>query len=89
MYKLLHHCFQDGSEVDKIHGFHPTDLKTLIMKHTTTGAPKPAETETVEELNSRLKRLINTSRVTLFMKGDRYQPKCGKLGFFLLILKNP
>ncbi|KAE9550386.1 hypothetical protein FO519_006404 [Halicephalobus sp. NKZ332] len=69
--------FKDGKEVDKIHGFHPTDLKTLIMKHTTEGVPKPAEAETTEELNNRLKRLINTARVTLFMKGDRYQPRCG------------
>lgn len=29
-------------------------------------------------MEERLKELINTSRLTLFMKGDRNNPKCGK-----------
>jgi Grx4 family monothiol glutaredoxin len=30
-----------------------------------------------ESLNEKLKRLINKSKIMLFMKGDRNQPKCG------------
>jgi len=70
--------FKDGKEVDKIHGFHPTDLKNLIVKHTfAQNQAREAEPETQEELTDRLKRLINHSRVALFMKGNAQTPKCG------------
>jgi Grx4 family monothiol glutaredoxin len=70
--------FKDGKQVDKINGFHPTDLKNLIVKHTfSQNKPKDAEPESKEDLNDRLKRLINHSRVTLFMKGNAQTPKCG------------
>jgi glutaredoxin-related protein len=33
--------------------------------------------ETPEELNTRLRRLMNQSTVVLFMKGSPDQPRCG------------
>ncbi len=30
-----------------------------------------------EELSTKLKELINSSNVMLFMKGDKYMPRCG------------
>uniref|UniRef100_A0A7E4VGM5 Glutaredoxin domain-containing protein n=1 Tax=Panagrellus redivivus TaxID=6233 RepID=A0A7E4VGM5_PANRE len=72
--------FKNGVEVDKIHGFHPTEVKNLIVKHTfpqNLKTPKQEEPQTQEDLNDRLKRLINHSRVTLFMKGNAQAPRCG------------
>ena len=70
--------FKDGKEVDKIHGFHPTDIKNLIVKHTfSQNHAKEAEPESKEDLTERIKRLINHNRVTLFMKGNPQTPKCG------------
>uniref|UniRef100_A0A914EC40 Thioredoxin n=2 Tax=Acrobeloides nanus TaxID=290746 RepID=A0A914EC40_9BILA len=63
--------FKDGKEVEKLNGFHPTEVKNAITKHSFgTGIVKESEPEVKEDLNERLKRLINHSRLTLFMKGS-------------------
>ncbi|KAH7715068.1 Protein GLRX-3 b [Aphelenchoides avenae] len=70
--------FKDGKQVDRINGFHPTEVKNLILKHQFgVSAPAAAEPVVKEDLTERLKRLINKSRLTLFMKGNREAPRCG------------
>uniref|UniRef100_A0A915D5V5 Thioredoxin domain-containing protein n=1 Tax=Ditylenchus dipsaci TaxID=166011 RepID=A0A915D5V5_9BILA len=75
--------FKSGECVDKLNGFHPTELRNLIVKYSfDIGAPA-ASTEDNSGLSSkaaledRLKRLINKSRMTLFMKGNPDAPRCG------------
>ncbi|KAG8699667.1 monothiol glutaredoxin grx4 [Ceratobasidium sp. 423] len=40
-------------------------------------APAPAKEETTEELNERMRGLMNQSKVVLFMKGTPDAPRCG------------
>ncbi|KAI1719304.1 glutaredoxin domain-containing protein [Ditylenchus destructor] len=73
-------AFKDGKNVDKLDGFHPTELRNLIVKHSFpvgAAAGTTAAAPVKESLEDRLKRLINKSRLTLFMKGDRDTPRCG------------
>lgn len=77
-------AFRDGKILDKIEGFHPAKLKELIIKANlnvvstidSTASSEVTMTEK-EDLNDRLKRLINTARLTLFMKGSPDAPRCG------------
>ncbi|KAJ7471109.1 thioredoxin-like protein, partial [Mycena latifolia] len=43
----------------------------------TNAAPPPSKTETPEELDARLSRLMTQSKVVLFMKGNPAEPRCG------------
>lgn len=75
--------FKAGKEVDRINGFNPSELKTKIMKHTLNadedGSVLDGQSVAggVQNLNERLKQLINKSRLMLFMKGTPEEPKCG------------
>ena len=70
--------FKDGKAVDKLEGFHPLKLRETVFKHHFVSKPMNAtNTSSKPPLEERLKALINTSRLTLFMKGDRNYPKCG------------
>ncbi len=40
-----------------------------------------------EELKQRLKGLVSENEIVLFMKGDKYLPKCGFSGHVVEILK--
>ncbi|XP_046382438.1 glutaredoxin-3 [Ischnura elegans] len=70
--------FRKGAEVDRVNGANAAELTKKIMnqisKDNFTNQPvvKP-----VEDLNSRLKKLINASPVMLFMKGSAQEPRCG------------
>jgi hypothetical protein len=56
-------------------------VRTYAPKsHTTAAPPAPQNggaAETPEELDARLRRLMNQSRVVLFMKGNPEEPRCG------------
>ncbi|KAI0636285.1 glutaredoxin [Trametes polyzona] len=47
------------------------------QSHTDRAPPAAAPQETQEELNQRLHKLMNQSKVVLFMKGSPDQPRCG------------
>jgi glutaredoxin len=53
-------------------------VKTAIEPRSTSQVkmPEPAR-ETPEELEARLRRLMNQSKVVLFMKGNPGTPRCG------------
>ncbi|KAH9991719.1 glutaredoxin [Russula vinacea] len=51
-------------------------IAPLSRSENSPAAPPPA-VETPEELETRLRRLMNQSKVVLFMKGSPDQPRCG------------
>uniref|UniRef100_A0A0K0FLA1 Glutaredoxin-3 (inferred by orthology to a human protein) n=1 Tax=Strongyloides venezuelensis TaxID=75913 RepID=A0A0K0FLA1_STRVS len=71
--------FCDGKNVDRVNGFNPSSLRTSVTKlvNECSGAVGNVETIEKDDLNTRLKKLINKSRLVLFMKGNKEQPKCG------------
>ncbi|GMT12467.1 hypothetical protein PFISCL1PPCAC_3764, partial [Pristionchus fissidentatus] len=68
--------YKNGREVDRLDGFKPAELRTLIVKHTTSGGGG-AGAASGQSLNGRLKALINQQPLMLFMKGDPQTPRCG------------
>jgi len=79
--------FKNGKVIKRIEGAKAADVtKTVknLASQKSSGPPPStvAETpvikeETPDELNARLKKIINLSPVMLFMKGDPSAPKCG------------
>ena len=75
--------FNEGKILKRIEGAKAADVtkavKALVNAKGGSSQPvKPApKEETPEELNDRLKKLINSAPVILFMKGDPNTPKCG------------
>ncbi|KAH7884883.1 glutaredoxin [Phlebopus sp. FC_14] len=80
---------QGHTALGRVEGADAARLTDLIAKHVRTkstitplsttnasSAPPPAE-ETEEELNARLRELMNQSNVVLFMKGSPDAPRCG------------
>ncbi|KAL3276538.1 hypothetical protein HHI36_011913 [Cryptolaemus montrouzieri] len=69
--------FRSGKQVDRIDGADPRTITDKIKKY-----------NNAEPLEERLKKLINTSKVMLFMKGNRNQPRCGFSKQIIEILNN-
>lgn len=63
--------FQNGREIDRVNGANVGKLTETIKQNLGSNQG------TKETLEERLKRLINRSKVMLFMKGDRSAPRCG------------
>ncbi|CEF63242.1 Glutaredoxin-3 [Strongyloides ratti] len=71
--------FRDGKEIDRVNGFSPSAIRNSVTKLITecSDVVDNVESVTKEDLNSRLKKLINKSKLVVFMKGNREQPRCG------------
>ncbi|KAL3083212.1 hypothetical protein niasHS_011014 [Heterodera schachtii] len=74
--------FKGGKVAGRVEGFQPAELKDWAAKCSLDSfsageSDAPSGAAICEDLNSRLKRLINTARLTLFMKGTPEGPKCG------------
>lgn len=69
----------DGNVFQKIEGCDDVPRVTLAVQalSETTVATEGDRVSTKENLNDRLKALINTSKVMLFMKGSPDAPRCG------------
>ncbi|CAJ0929565.1 unnamed protein product, partial [Mesorhabditis belari] len=68
--------YKKGREVARVNGFQPIEIRTQILKF--SGSHVASVSAPVkEDLNDRLKRLISTKRLMLFMKGDATTPRCG------------
>ncbi|GMR59548.1 hypothetical protein PMAYCL1PPCAC_29743 [Pristionchus mayeri] len=76
-------CFyKSGKELARLDGFHPAELRTMLVKLTSGGMIETKRGIVEKEakgqsLNDRLKALINRHELMLFMKGDPAAPKCG------------
>lgn len=71
---------KNKSQVDRIDGAKAADLtkKVKLLCSGQGGVQPPAEDKKpVQDLNTRLKNLISSAPVMLFMKGDPEQPRCG------------
>ncbi|KAF8387367.1 glrx-3 [Pristionchus pacificus] len=70
--------YRNGSEVGRLDGFKPAELRTLIVKYSSGVTGAAVETApSGQSLTDRLKALINKESLMLFMKGDPSAPKCG------------
>jgi len=65
--------FRNGVQVDTLDGADPIQLNKKIQALLTKGGQKEYK---VENINLRLKSLINSAPVMLFMKGSKSEPKC-------------
>lgn len=65
---------RSGTAIDRIDG---VDIAALSLKCKSIVDKNAATAESQTSLNDRLKALINRSKVMIFMKGDRNQPRCG------------
>ncbi|KAJ3092966.1 Glutaredoxin 3 [Quaeritorhiza haematococci] len=87
------HMNENGKVVDRIEGADAPHLNTFVAKYAksagtasglststtkagTDSAPQDEAAKT-EQLNNRLKKLINSHPVMLFMKGTPQEPRCG------------
>jgi len=77
--------FLGGKIVQRIEGAKAADVTKAVKSlakvqptpRSNNQSAKEAKIETPEELNERLKKIIESSSVMLFMKGDPASPKCG------------
>lgn len=68
---------RSGKLVDRVDGANPTELSKKVNIHASkTPAAEPAAAPAVD-INSRLKSLIESAPVMLFMKGNPKEPRCG------------
>ncbi|GAB6024944.1 hypothetical protein CHUAL_010045 [Chamberlinius hualienensis] len=67
--------------VDKINGANAPKLTTAVKKHVANGSVPSVSTKVIEssaqDINGRLKKLINLNKCMLFIKGSSSEPKCG------------
>ncbi|PHZ17436.1 glutaredoxin 3-like protein [Rhizopus microsporus ATCC 52813] len=75
-----------GKVVEQVEGAKAAELSNAVAKHakgvlnkfvTTPAASADSEAKPVKDLNSRLKALINSAPVMIFIKGTPQQPRCG------------
>ncbi|XP_071090093.1 uncharacterized protein [Haliotis cracherodii] len=70
--------FKGGKSVDRLDGANATDLTKKVQSLSKGGAvASPPPQPQKQDLNTRLKQLINSAPVMLFMKGNRQEPRCG------------
>jgi len=68
--------FRAGKAVDRVDGADGVEITKKVRNHA-AAAPVALPTQPKEDLNSKLKRLINAHKCMLFMKGHPEEPKCG------------
>ena len=73
--------FRNSKAVDRIDGVNAADLTKKVKLHANDPVANlplaPTAAKPVEDLETKLKRLINARKCMLFMKGNPEEPKCG------------
>ncbi|XP_061202746.1 glutaredoxin-3 [Neopsephotus bourkii] len=70
--------FKNSQKVDRLDGAHAPELTKRVQRHASSSSLSAASNDSVEEdLNVRLKKLINAAPCMLFMKGTPKEPRCG------------
>jgi len=71
---------KNKKEVARVDGANAPELTKKVQQHSTPGygaGPADEPVEEKEDLNTRLKALVNSAPVLLFMKGKPEEPRCG------------
>ncbi|XP_008279328.1 glutaredoxin 3 [Stegastes partitus] len=79
--------FKAGEKVDRLDGAHAPDLTKKVQRLAVSGSPAGAAENSPEDLNQRLKKLINAAPCMLFMKGAPQEPRCGFSRQIVALLK--
>ncbi|NXX12365.1 GLRX3 protein, partial [Podargus strigoides] len=70
--------FKNSQKVDRLDGAHAPELTKKVQRHASSSAISAGSKDTAkEDLNVRLKKLINAAPCMLFMKGSPKEPRCG------------
>merc|ERR1712112_771021 len=69
--------FRQGKAIDRVDGVNAAELTKKVKAHAATKLPLGAAPAPKEDLETKLKRLINANKCMLFMKGHPNEPKCG------------
>ncbi|KAJ7406480.1 Glutaredoxin-3 [Pitangus sulphuratus] len=70
--------FKNSQKVDRLDGAHAPELTKKVQRHISGTSLSPSSSDNAkEDLNSRLKKLINAAPCMLFMKGSPKEPRCG------------
>ncbi|KAM4636362.1 glutaredoxin-3 [Discoglossus pictus] len=71
--------FKSTQKIDRLDGAHAPELTKRVQRHmSSTSVPTPANNApTKEDLNVRLKKIINAAPCMLFIKGTAQEPRCG------------
>ncbi|XP_030629707.1 glutaredoxin 3 [Chanos chanos] len=80
--------FKNGEKIDRLDGAHAPELTKKVQKLSSGGAMPGSGDIPKEDLNERLKRLINAAPCMLFMKGSPQEPRCGFSRQIIQILKD-
>merc|ERR1719384_2861013 len=82
--------FRRGKAVDRVDGVNAAEVTKIVKAHANdpTADIPPAAGPPKEDLNTKLKRLINMRKCMLFMKGNPEEPKCGFSKQFIAIMKD-
>uniref|UniRef100_W5KGV5 Glutaredoxin 3 n=1 Tax=Astyanax mexicanus TaxID=7994 RepID=W5KGV5_ASTMX len=81
--------FKGGEKIDRLDGAHAPELTNKVQRLASSGGgPAGVGDVPKEELNKRLKKLINAAPCMLFMKGSPQEPRCGFSRQIVQILKD-
>ncbi|PAV80855.1 hypothetical protein WR25_17075 [Diploscapter pachys] len=69
--------FKNGTAVDRIDGFKMDEIRRKVNSKLGSADENDSQEMTKEDLNARLKKLIESHKLMLFMKGNKDAPKCG------------
>ncbi|KAK3725617.1 hypothetical protein RRG08_043034 [Elysia crispata] len=66
-----------GKQIDRLDGVNAAELTAKVTKHSNKVIGELSQSNAKQDLNERLKRLINSAPILLFMKGNPATPRCG------------
>ncbi|CAN0190094.1 unnamed protein product [Bubo scandiacus] len=70
--------FKNAQKVDRLDGAHAPELTKKVQRHASSSSLSAGTNDSAkEDLNVRLKKLINAAPCMLFMKGSPKEPRCG------------
>ncbi|XP_052654910.1 glutaredoxin-3 isoform X2 [Harpia harpyja] len=70
--------FKNSQKVDRLDGAHAPELTKKVQRHASSSSVSAGSNDSVkEDLNVRLKKLVNAAPCMLFMKGSPKEPRCG------------
>ncbi|OPJ84035.1 glutaredoxin-3 [Patagioenas fasciata monilis] len=69
--------FKNSQQVDRLDGAHAPELSKKVQRHAASSSTSAGTDSAREDLNARLKKLINAAPCMLFMKGSPKEPRCG------------